>query len=120
MLTRTVAMLGTVAALLGLAALGTTANAQTSGAQSPSQSGTSQPDQQKGTTSGPASDSPATLGTSGTVPATPHQTQDIRDPGPAVTRELEQGSQPDATQSSGSVGTKQPGSPGTESGLPPK
>jgi hypothetical protein len=43
-----------------------------------------------GTTSGPAAASPTTMGSGGTVGATPHQLDTVKDPGASVTREAEQ------------------------------
>ena len=43
-----------------------------------------------GTTSGPAAASPTTMGSGGTVGATPHQLETVKEPGASVTREAEQ------------------------------
>jgi hypothetical protein len=43
-----------------------------------------------GSTSGPAAGSPTTAGSGGTVGATPHQLDTVKDPGASVTRETEQ------------------------------
>lgn len=115
----TASMVATAASLCGLLAMNAAAVGQTTGTQPPA--ATQSPGApQSGTTSGPASGSPTTLGTTGTTTGTPHQMEGVRDPGSAVKREAEQGSQSGSTQAPHSAGTGQPGSPGTESGAAPK
>jgi hypothetical protein len=119
MLKMTASMFATAASLCGLLAMNAAAVGQTTGTQPPA--ATQSPSApQSGTTSGPASGSPTTLGTTGTTTGTPHQMEGVRDPGAAVKREAEQGSQSGSTQAPHSTGTGQPGSPGTESGAAPK
>lgn len=65
---------------------------------------------QSGTTSGPASGSPATLGTGGQAPATPHQTDTLKGGGAAMQKE-QQGQ-------AGGTSTG-PAKPGTEAGPAP-
>jgi hypothetical protein len=104
---------GTAVLLCGAASLSSVA--QTTGTQPPA--ATQQP-APSGTTSGPASGSPATMGTTGTATGTPHQMQGVRDQSSSVKREGEQGS--GSTPQPGSIGTGQPGGSGTESGPAPK
>ncbi len=68
--------------------------------------------QAQGTTSGPASGSPATLGTGGTTPVTPHQSESLRDKGGAALKDEHQG------QTGGT--TKKAAERGTEAGPAPK
>jgi hypothetical protein len=105
--------LGTAVLLCGSVPL--SATAQTTGSQPPTATQTPAP---SGTTSGPASGSPATLGTTGTTTGTPHQLGDVKDQSSSIKRETEQGS--GSTQQPGSMGTGQPGSSGTEAGPTPK
>jgi hypothetical protein len=113
MLTKTMVTFGAAVSLCAAISLAPPAGAQTTPPQPPTQGAAPAP---SGTTSGPASGSPATMGTTGSTPGTPHQNEAIRDPSSAV---KPQGGQGD-TQGSGSVGTQQPGSPDTQSGATPK
>lgn len=114
MLTKTMVTFGAAVSLCAAALLAPLADAQTTGTQTPAPGAAPAPTPPSGTTSGPASGSPATMGTTGSTTGTPHQMETLRKPGSAVKREAEQPS--GSTQGSGSVGTRQPGSPGTESG----
>ena len=113
MLRKATIAVGTAVLLCGSAV------AQTSGSQSPAATQPSGPNSQSGTTSGPASGSPTTLGTTGTTTATPHQMEGVRDQSSSVKRETEQGAQSGSTDQPGSAGTGQPGSVGTEAGPAP-
>ena len=118
MLTKAMVTFGAAVSLCAAISLAPLADAQTTGTQAPAPGAAPAPPAPSGTTSGPASGSPATMGTSGTTTGTPHQMESVREPGSAVKRETEQGA-PSGAQDSGSVGTRQPGSPGTESGQTP-
>ena len=83
--------------------------AQTSSPPSPSSSGS---------TSGPASGSPTTLGSGGTTPATPHQLEGVKDQSSSITRGTEQGS--GSTQEPKGTAMEKPGAAGTEAGPSPK
>ena len=113
MLSNKAIALSTTVLLCG--SLSLSAVAQTTGSQPPSATQTPAP---SGTTSGPASGSPTTMGTTGTTTGTPHQMQGVRDQSSSVKRETEQGS--GSTQQPSSEGTGQPGSGGTEAGPAPK
>lgn len=115
MLTKATITLGTALLLCGSVSLG--AVAQTSGTQPPTATQPA-PEPQSGTTSGPGSGSPATLGTTGTTTGTPHQLEGVQDQSSSIKRETEQGS--GTTQQPTSQGTGQPGSSGTEAGPAPK
>jgi hypothetical protein len=117
MLTKAMVTFGAAVSLCAAISLAPFAYGQTPGTQTPAP-GAGAP---SGTTSGPASGSPTTMGTSGTTTGTQHQLESLREQGSAVKRETEQGAPSGSPQDSGSVGTRQPGSPGTESGQsPPK
>jgi hypothetical protein len=113
MLTKTMVTLGAAVSLCAAISLAPPVGAQTTPTQPPAQGAAPAP---SGTTSGPASGSPATMGAPGTTTGTPHQNEAIRDPSSAVKPEGGQGDK----QDSGSVGTRQPGSPDTQSGATPK
>ncbi len=84
--------------LIGLAAIGIgSAVAQTSG-----------------TTSGPAAGTPATLGTGGVTPATPHQTEAIRNQGGVPVTGEQRG------QLGGTTDTVRPGASDAGSGVTPR
>lgn len=65
--------------------------------------------QSSGVTSGPAVGSPATLGTGGTVPASPHQTETVRNGG-GVPIQSEQGGQTGGTRNTVAPGASDAGS----------
>lgn len=87
---------------------------------SPSGSSGSSASGQSGVTSGPASDTPTTLGTSGATTATPHQQQGVKDQSSAVTREQEQGVGSGSSQAPHGPAVGQPGLEGGKSGSAPK
>jgi negative regulator of sigma E activity len=116
MLTKTTITLGTALLLCGSVSLSSVA--QTTGAQPPTATQPAPDTQKSGTTSGPSSGSPTTLGTTGTTTGTPHQLESVQDQSSSIKRETEQGS--GSTQQPTSQGTGQPGSSGTESGPVPK
>ncbi|GAC1337154.1 MAG: hypothetical protein NVSMB18_01540 [Acetobacteraceae bacterium] len=67
-----------------------------------------------GTTSGPAVNSPATLGTGGVTPATPHQTEAVRNQGGASVAGEQRG------QLGGTTDTVKPGASDAGSGVTPR
>jgi hypothetical protein len=69
-------------------------------------------DRPSGTTSGPAAGTPAALGTGGEVPATPHQTDVLKNSGGETIKQEHQGQ-------SGSAAPVQPGQTGSEAGQSP-
>jgi len=70
--------------------------------------------QSGGTTSGPAAGSPATLGTGGVTPSTPHQTNAVRNGGGVPVQGENRG------QLGGTTTTVKPGASDTESGVTPR
>jgi hypothetical protein len=106
-------MLGLGTAMSLLVAALSPVLAQTSSSETP-QAG------QSGTTSGPASGSPATMGSGGTAPASPHQLEGTKDKEPSVKREMEQSGASGSSQEPRGPATGQPGSTGTQSGAAPK
>ena len=70
--------------------------------------------QTSGTTSGPAAGSPATLGTGGVTPTTPHQTQAVRNSGGAAVTGERRG------QLGGTSDTVKPGASDAGSGVTPR
>lgn len=107
------------AVLLALASLAASAQTQT-----PPSATTGSTDSsgaaQNGTTSGPASGTPTTLGTGGTTTATPHQQEGVKDQSSSVTREVEQGAGAGSTQEPKGPAAEQPGSEGSKAGPAPK
>jgi hypothetical protein len=69
---------------------------------------------QSGTTSGPAAGTPATMGTGGTTPSTPHQTNTVRNSGGVPITGEQRG------QLGGTASTVKPGASDTESGVTPR
>jgi hypothetical protein len=107
-----------VAGALVLAVAGSPALAQTS-PSAPAGSTDSSTSGQSGTTSGPASNSPTTLGTGGNTTATPHQQQGVKDQSSSVTREKEQGAGSGSSQEPQGPAVGQPGAEGSTSGPAP-
>lgn len=70
--------------------------------------------QSGGTTSGPAAGSPATMGTGGVAPATPHQTNTVRNSGGAPITGEQRG------QLGGTGDTVKPGASDAGSGVTPR
>jgi hypothetical protein len=83
---------------------------------SPSNEATGASSVATGMTSGPAVDTPTTLGTSGLTTATPHQTAAIRDQSSSVTRETGTMGENDSAQSPGGPAVGVAGMPGGKSG----
>jgi len=114
-MTRKLCASAAVAALLLAAAAPAFAQTSSTSEHSPS-----------GTTSGPASGSPTTLGSGGTAPASPHQLGDVKNQSSSVTKETEHsGSTAGSGSSSGTHETKgpaaeKPAASGTEGGPAPK
>jgi hypothetical protein len=75
---------------------------------------------QSGTTSGPASGTPTTLGTGGNTTATPHQQEGVKDQSSSVTREEKQGAGSGSSQAPRGPAAGQPGAEGNKSGPAPK
>jgi len=71
-----------------------------------------QPNTEGGVTSGPATNSPTTLGSGGNVPASPHQLQGTQKSGGQAINGEEKGQQ-------GGSGTSMPSKQGTEAGSAP-
>ena len=69
---------------------------------------------QSGTTTGPAAGSPATLGTGGVTPASPHQTEAVRNSGGVPVTGERQG------QLGGTANTVEPGKSDAGSGVTPQ
>jgi len=69
---------------------------------------------QTGTTTGPAAGSPATLGTGGVTPTTPHQTETVRNGGGVPVQGEQRG------QLGGTSDTVKPGASDAGSGVTPR
>jgi hypothetical protein len=99
-----------------LVAGGTSVSAQSSSTQAGPPDNSKSMTEGSGTTSGPASGTPTTMGSGGTVPATPHQLEGTKNQSSSVTRETGHSMGQGASQTPHGPGVGVKGGENTESG----